>query len=218
MSEETASPILPINSTSRVTEAKPQPRERNRASIATGSVAPITGILNSYLGNSIDSNDIMERLHAQSDAVLAGDMGQVESMLLHQAVALQGMFANLAVRARHESSLPAIQTMTQLALKAQSGCRATLQALAEVKSPKQVAFVKQANIAQNQQVNNGTVPSPRERNIKPKPIELLAEERHGSTEMDTRAKGTAGGADQDLVAVDTVNGAAKSGRKATRGA
>jgi hypothetical protein len=39
--------------------------------------------------------------------------------------------------------------------KPQAQCRATIEALAEIKNPRPVAFVKQANIAQGpQQVNN----------------------------------------------------------------
>lgn len=40
----------------------------------------------------------------------------------------------------------------RLALKAQNQIRATLQTLAELKAPKQVAFVKQANIGNQVQV------------------------------------------------------------------
>ena len=40
-------------------------------------------------------------------------------------------------------------------MRAQGQCRATLQTLGELKNPRQVAFVKQANIANGyQQVNN----------------------------------------------------------------
>jgi transposase InsO family protein len=47
----------------------------------------------------------------------------------------------------------------RLALKAQSQCRATVEALAEMKNPKPVAYVQQANIANGpQQVNNNGVP------------------------------------------------------------
>ena len=46
------------------------------------------------------------------------------------------------------------------ALKAQAQCRATLEALAEIKNPRPVAFVKQANISGgHQQVNNGMQPA-----------------------------------------------------------
>ena len=37
--------------------------------------------------------------------------------------------------------------------------RATLQTLVEVKFPKQATFIRQANIANQQQVNNATAPA-----------------------------------------------------------
>jgi hypothetical protein len=44
----------------------------------------------------------------------------------------------------------------RLGLKAQSQCRTTIEALALLKNPPNVAFVRQANIANgHQQVNNG---------------------------------------------------------------
>ena len=45
-----------------------------------------------------------------------------------------------------------------MGLKAQSQCRATIEALATIKNPLNVALVNQANIANNQQVNNGSIP------------------------------------------------------------
>jgi hypothetical protein len=43
----------------------------------------------------------------------------------------------------------------RLALKAQSQAVRTLEALGELKNPRPVTFVRQANVAHNQQVNNG---------------------------------------------------------------
>ena len=61
----------------------------------------------------------------------------------------------MARRGEHREYLPAAETYLRLALKAQAQCRATVEALAEIKNPRPVAFVKQANIAQGpQQVNN----------------------------------------------------------------
>ena len=52
------------------------------------------------------------------------------------------------------------ETYLRLALKAQAQCRTTWESLAEIKNPRAVAFVRQANIAHGpQQVNNGTVAS-----------------------------------------------------------
>lgn len=92
-------------------------------------------------------------------AVAAGDLSGVEEMLVSQAHALDAIFTEMARRAALNlgHNINVTQTYMQLAMKAQSQCRTTLQTLAEIKNPKAVAFVKQANIAHGpQQVNNGT--------------------------------------------------------------
>ena len=163
-------------------------------------------IVNSYVGTNItDPGTILEGLHEQAKAIHQGDMRQVESMLMGQAVALQSMFADFALRAKKAQTLEAVQCLAQLALRSQAGCRSTLQTLADVKNPRQVAFVKQTNIAQTQQVNNGTPPPSRVENIQASPNELLVEEPHGRTKMDARAKATAGRSDSAVVAMATVD-------------
>jgi hypothetical protein len=85
------------------------------------------------------------------------DLSDAEAMLIAQATALNAIFSELARRAAVNMGeyLQATETYLRLALKAQAQCRATLQTLAEIKSPHPVAFVKQANIANGpQQVNN----------------------------------------------------------------
>lgn len=144
-----------------VGEVNPVSGDAGYASLVTGSAFPATFIVSSYLGGSTEPYEILKQLHKQADAVHQGDMAQVESMLMHQAVALQSMFVDLASRAKTAQSLQTVQCLTQLALRSQAGCRNTLQTLAEVKNPRQVAFVKQTNVAQTQQVNNGVRPSAR---------------------------------------------------------
>jgi hypothetical protein len=96
----------------------------------------------------------------------------------------------------------------RLSLKAQSQCRSTLEALAEIKNPKPVAFVQQANIAHGpQQVNNGTAPPPADPSRageSEKPPNKLLESQNGER-LDTGAAGAAGGADSRLEAVGTGN-------------
>ena len=67
------------------------------------------------------------------------------------------MFVTLGRMAAIKTSLSQYTAFMNMALKAQSQSRATIQALIELKYPKQATFVKQANIANgNQQVNNMT--------------------------------------------------------------
>src|SRR3546814_13037911 len=86
-----------------------------------------------------------------------GELAEYEGMLGAQAYALNAIFLEMTRRAAMniETHLPATEQYMRLALKAQSQARTTIETLAEVKNPKAVAFVKQANIANNQQVNTG---------------------------------------------------------------
>ena len=177
---------------SKMVEILTARKARDNASLITNSAVPATAIVSNYGGSTTEPKDVLARLHEQADAVLDGDMSQPETMLFHQAVALQSIFVDLALMAKKQSSFSEMQAMIQLALKAQSNCRATLQTLADIKNPKQVAFFKQANIAQNQQINNRTASASREEIAVSKPIELLVEESHGSQKLDPRTKRKAG--------------------------
>lgn len=213
MTSKKESSKLTLSNSAKVSEIEPPRKAKDYASLLTNSAFPSTVIISSYGGKTTNPEDILSRLHGQADSVLEGDTSQLETMQLHQAIALQSIFSELAVRARSHKDMSAVQTLTQLALRAQSNSRATIQTLAEVKNPKQVAFVKQANIAQNQQVNNGVSSLARARKDQVKPNELIAEVNHGSKKMDTRTKKTAGRADTNLDAVDAVDRTAKSPRK-----
>ena len=102
----------------------------------------------------------------------------------------------------------------KLALRAQSQCRATWEALATIKNPPIVGYVQQANIAHgHQQVNNdraaqGDGPRARENeNLQSKLLEETDGER-----LDTGAAGAAGGADPAAVPVGEVERAENTGR------
>lgn len=133
-----------------------------------------------------------------------------ERMLLSQAHALDVMFTNLARRAASHigcNMLPAMETYMRLALRAQNQCRMTLETLATIKNPP-VVFAKQANIANNQQVNNGEAVSAgtaRARETENRPNKLL-EGPHAKPEwMDAGAAGEAAASNSPLEAVAAVN-------------
>ncbi len=161
-------------------------------------------------GIPLDFVETAAVLRKHCDVLAKQDMRHAEDMLLNQAHALQAMFCDLARCAKKQSSLTQIQTLTVLALKAQSQCRATLQTLSDVKYPKQATFINQANIAGQQQVNNGVQPNNTPPAREEKPIqsnELLKDTCH-ETEvigMDTGTARSAGGTDPELEAVGTLN-------------
>lgn len=178
-----------------------------KGDLITGFELPALEVIKAYTKSSVPLEEIVASLRDHAKAVNEGDLTLAESMLMNQAIALQGMFADLASRAAVQGSLQARQVLTQLALKAQANSRATLQTLVEAKNPRQVAFVKQTNVAQTQQVNNGSAPPPasaRARKTKTTPIKLIAEDKNGSTTLDGRAATQAGKTNQGDAAVAVV--------------
>ena len=100
--------------------------------------------------------EVIKVLNDKIASVQAGDMTTIEAMLIGQAQALQTMFVSLGRQAVVKTGLQQYTAFMNLALKAQAQSRATIQALIELKYPKQATFVKQANIAGgHQQINNG---------------------------------------------------------------
>ena len=104
--------------------------------------------------------NISDGIKQQLAEVKSGDMTSIEAMLVAQANSLQIMFVSLGRKAISQTGLPQYTAMFNLALKAQAQSRATIQALTELKYPKQTNFVKQANIANgHQQINNNQAAS-----------------------------------------------------------
>jgi hypothetical protein len=112
---------------------------------------------------------LTDALAASMKGVARGDLQECEAMLFGQAAALQSIFTNLALQATVQRNTDHYEMYLRLGMKAQSQCRATLETLAAIKNPPNVAFVKQANIGQAVQVNN----APRAREIESPPIKLL---------------------------------------------
>lgn len=116
-------------------------------------------------GNNLDINACADELRRQSAEVQRGEMKRAEALLVAQAHTLDALFSNLALRSRDNARggyLEAADRYMRLALKAQSQCRATVEALATIKNPP-IVYARQANIANGpQQVNNGISPRTRE--------------------------------------------------------
>jgi hypothetical protein len=156
----------------------------------------------------LDLTSLLEELTKQSEAVNKNDMTRSESMLISQAHTLDAIFNNLARRsAINIGNIEAADKYMRLALKAQGQCRATLQTLGEIKNPRPVAFVKQANISHGpQQVNNGVASSPDASHAQEnqnQPNELL--EELPSERLDARAPSATSGVDSSMETVGAFN-------------
>jgi hypothetical protein len=132
--------------------------------------------------------------------VQGGDMKECEAMLMGQAHSLQAIFRNLSAQAEANiGHFPkAVDSYLRLALKAQSQCRATLEALSAIKNPP-VLFAKQANFANGpQQVNNG--PAPHTGKVETVQNELM--EAQDAERVDTGTQGEASRGHSTLEAVE----------------
>jgi len=161
-----------------------------------------------------DVNALIKELEKQTTALASNDMARAEITLLAQAHTLDALFNKLVTAGLQKTDLTQFDALLRIALKAQSQCRATLETLSDIKNPKSIAFVKQANIAAgNQQVNNGA-PSPVEQSAFSKhyahagknesePNELLKEITHET--VDSRGAAAAGATNSQVETVGAIH-------------
>lgn len=180
-------------------------------------------------GEHLDVEDCAHVLARKSESVRKGSLSALEDTLSSQATSLDCIFNTLARKAadhlenkdlfehiatnedgkKHKGypHLEAAEKIMRLALKAQAQCAKTIETLANIKNPSTVAFVRQANIGQAVQVNNGATPEavhPRTETQKAKPENELLEVSHGER-LDIRAPQASIRVNQAVEAVGTVN-------------
>jgi hypothetical protein len=160
----------------------------------------------------LDLKGIIVALTEQTKASNDGDLCRAEAMLTTQAHTLDAIFNNLATRAIKAEYMKNLDTYLKLALRAQSQCRATWEALGGIKNPPVMGYVRQANIAHGpQQVNNGTCDdTPRTRENQNSQNKLM--EQKDGERMDTGTTGAAGKADPAMATLEEVDGAEDAGR------
>ena len=171
----------------------------------SANTVAVVNVFNAPFGE-LDTGELIRETQAQITAIQQGDMSNVEAMLYGQALALQSIFVAQARRAQVQERLPGFQAHFNLALKAQAQCRATLEALAEVKNPKATTFVSQQNNAHQQQVNNGDVKNNPMTHAHGKDMnqsnELL--EAQDGERLDTRTTSTASGSNPHMETVGAI--------------
>lgn len=104
-----------------------------------------------------DVRTALEILDKTIAEVQSGSMKPAEAILVSQAKALDSLFMSfVTIAQKNAKNTKTLEPLMRIALKAQNQCRATIQTLNEVKNPRSVAYVQQANISNgHQQVNNG---------------------------------------------------------------
>lgn len=156
--------MKPHNKTNKDSSKTAQPKKQEKLDKATLQYLTSPELSNGVVmermvGKFVTELALKDFINAniqRGKAVNDGDLSEVERMLVGQAHALQAMFMSLLNRAQSQEYLKQYSTYMGLALKAQAQSRATIQALTELKYPRQVIVTRQANIAQQQQVNNAS--------------------------------------------------------------
>ncbi len=169
--------------------------------------------------NMLSDKNIASELRAEQQAIIdrvrGGDMADMEALLIGQALSLQAMFTKYGTMInQNANNVKTMQTVFNMAMKAQAQSRATVQALVELKYPKQVVITKQANITNgNQQVNNRvdvnypsstrTHAHAQANTIEQNELLKGIDNEPTGERLDTTAQGTHGATDKELATVAT---------------
>ena len=157
-------------------------------------------------GQLMDINCLVTELETQNAALQAGSLNRVEAMLGSQAHTLDALFANLARRSHahlEAGHAGAAERLMRLALKAQAQAVRTVEALGELKNPRHIAYVAQANISNgHQQVNNSVAPHADQLQ---KPPNKLSEVYSHDLYTNAGTSSQAGPADSSVATLEAIN-------------
>lgn len=157
--------------------------------------------------NQQDTESTDNEIQRRIKNVKNGDMSDIEATLVAQTITLDAVFHEMAYRSAINMGehVSATETYMRMALKAQAQSRCTIEALSEMKNPKSITITKQANISEQQIVNNGTMKTGSSRaGKKPKESnELLSEIKH--EKVDSRTKASPKKANTADEAVEAIN-------------
>jgi len=158
------------------------------------------------LGN-LDLTECFAQTLRNAQATANRDRSSQEAILAAQVISTNAIYTDLALLAHSNlgKGINVFERLMRLALKAQSNCRATAEALALMQNPPTV-FAKQANISNGpQQVNNGVTQArrvARGRESESQPNKLLGV--HGER-LDTGAPSKTGRGNPVLATVGAVD-------------
>ena len=150
--------------------------------------------------SSVDHHTVFSTMLEDTKEIEEGDLSSLEKRLVGQITTLDTIFTNLAVKAAsliEYEGFQAAEKCLNLALKAQGKSANAIKILAEIKQPKHLTIAKQANIANQQVVNNGVLNSgaPEDASREKKIVaveknenELIQTQEYTDAKMDTRIK------------------------------
>jgi len=150
--------------------------------------------------NSKAINAAFDGVERTLSKVKSGNLEDLEEILVNQVYVLNGLFNQLVIQGKASLTEPAVmrslpnhpKTMLNVALKAQTQCRATVQTINDLKNPKKTTFIKN-------QLNNVKMEL-EER------IEQLEDIEHGSKKLDGGTEATAITVNSELEALEVIDG------------
>ena len=195
-----AGPVLKVVGRPGESEERALARTRLRPSVLAAQT--IRSVIGGAPEDQLDLTALVKELTDQVATVKSGDLARLEAMLVAQAHTLDALFNRLARQAIPNigNYSGTVAVYLKLALKAQAQARATAETLNEMKHPRSVAFVAQANVGQNVQVNNGAVARGETENEQTEVLGASDGER-----MDTGTASASSRGDPALATVDPIN-------------
>ncbi len=158
------------------------------------------------LYGNVELSGLVNALTEQTRASGEGNLKQAEAMLTTQAHVLDALFNHLTRIAMNAEYLDTADRYLKLALRAQSQCRATWEAISAIQNPPMAGYVAQANIAHNQQINNETSTRAGARKKGNPKNKLLEQSRHEPDQwLDGGTSKAAEGADSGLETLGEVD-------------
>ena len=133
------------------------------------------------VGDDVEVSDYILELQKAGNEVVGGNLARLERMLTSQAIALDTMFNQLALKAAGAEYLKNYEVFMRLAFKAQAQSRNTVEALAMLKHPQPYIQTNIGQVGHNQVNNSYAIASshndihtiPAAENLQPAPNKLL---------------------------------------------
>lgn len=195
-----------------MSEKQDVPNEKSEAKVNPVSTAKLysdTSKLAALTSHAIiRSEDVqadISTLHNEITAylrmTLSGDPHDQEAILIAQSKTLDLLFNSLMGKAVTGRSLEQMTVYMDAALKVQNQCRKTVVALQNLKHPAPQTYIRQQNLALNQQINNGEIGG---EEIKFQNELLSTEGNHAA--LESRGTSTTVKIDPRVVSLETVHG------------
>jgi hypothetical protein len=149
-----------------------------------------------FANDDLDINALVGVLEKQTSLVREKNLETADAMLASQAHTLDALFHKLARAASSNMGIyfDAAVGYFSLAMKAQSQCRTTWEAVAKIQNPPITNVTRQTNIAKNQQINNGGEIENPPNELSGDDLELLPDKRNTGTAIPINSQMEAVGA------------------------